>query len=116
MLSYTRQLVPIPGLGVTRTACAAHICPKQCNQTRNRRLMVKNSFAGVKEEMPLCKLAGHVLKCESKPSAEVDPKKITISAWYKAEFESSAAKVSEIKHKVEVRLTISLVFIIFSTL
>ena len=47
-------------------------------------------------------MASHIEKCEARPSAEADPKKVTDTPWYKAEFESSSAKALEVKHKVEV--------------
>jgi len=58
--------------------------------------------SGVKDEMAYNNMANHIKSCESKPKSDVDPKIVTETPWYKAEFEGSTAKTTDIKHKVEV--------------
>ena len=60
------------------------------------------TVVGVKDEMAFNCVANHIKSCESKPKSEVDPKTVTDTPWYKAEFEGSTAKATPINHKVEV--------------
>ncbi|KAL2083150.1 hypothetical protein ACEWY4_020923 [Coilia grayii] len=68
-------------------------------------LSVKCFFAyrGCESILKLAEVVSHVKDCQHKPPADLDPKEVTETQWYKDNFESSSNLEIETKHTSEVR-------------
>ncbi|XP_063048932.1 uncharacterized protein LOC134442896 isoform X2 [Engraulis encrasicolus] len=73
--------------------------------TKMSALSVKCFFAyrGCESTLTLAEVVSHAKDCPHKPPADLDPKEVTETQWYKANFESASNLEIETKHTSEVR-------------